>query len=127
MTDIWDHREIGSLAERLEDYEQLLEELSMRVSDQDRILIRRTLDRVDCKDCKDCMTSARANISRISLPRLTNQQPPVAKDQVPIESRPGSTRLELELALPNRWIAPMKIIAEPPPLVLQDIMARIRR
>ena len=42
------HRQLGSLASRLEEYEQLLEELSWRAGDQDQALIRRTLDRVKC-------------------------------------------------------------------------------
>ena len=51
LTDIRDHRQLGNLAGRLEEYEQLLEELSLRAGFQDQALIRRTLDRVICSDC----------------------------------------------------------------------------
>lgn len=47
LADKRDYRELGNLAGRLEDYEQLLEGLSLRVGDEDRTLIRKTLDRVE--------------------------------------------------------------------------------
>ena len=39
-------RQLGSLASRLEEYEQLLEELSLRAGDQDKAMIRKALDKV---------------------------------------------------------------------------------
>ncbi len=39
-------RQLGSLASRVEDYEQLLEELSLRAAGPDQDLIRKALDRV---------------------------------------------------------------------------------
>lgn len=39
-------RQLGSLASRVEDYEQLLEELSLRAAGPDQDLIRRALDKV---------------------------------------------------------------------------------
>ena len=51
MADVYDLRQLGNLTGRLEEYEQLLEELSLRVGVQDQALIRRTLDRVGCLDC----------------------------------------------------------------------------
>ncbi len=51
LADICDHRQLGSLAGRVEEYAELLEELSLRAGAQDQALIRRTLDRVKCLDC----------------------------------------------------------------------------
>lgn len=51
LTDLFDHRQLGNLATRVEEYEQLLEDLSLRAGVQDQTLIRRTLDRVKCLDC----------------------------------------------------------------------------
>lgn len=39
-------RQLGSLARRVEDYERLLEDLSLRVGAQDQELIRKTMDNV---------------------------------------------------------------------------------
>lgn len=125
LTDICVHRQLGSLAGRVEEYEQLLEELSLRAGAQDQALIRRTLDRVKCLDR---MIGAPADPSRSYLrTTMMNQQPQMAKSQVCTESRPGSTRLALELVLLGRWIASTKITTETLPSVPQDFMARIRR
>ncbi len=93
-----DCRQLGSLAGKLGEYEQLLEELSLRAGVQDRALIRRTLDRVKYLDY---IRSTPADCSRSYRPRtLMNQQLTVAKGQMGTESRPESTRLALELVLP---------------------------
>ena len=97
--DIYDHRQLGSLAGRIEEYEQLLEELSLRAGVQDQVLIRRTLDRVKYLDC---MIGTPADPTRSYLRRtMMNQQPQVAKNRVSTESLPGNTRLALERVLPN--------------------------
>ena len=75
MADIY-HRQLGSQASRLEEYEQLLEELSLRAGAQDQALIRRTLDRVNGLDG---MGSTPADTFRSHLRRtLMDQQPPMA-------------------------------------------------
>lgn len=125
LADICDHRQLGSLVGRVEEYEQLLEELSLRAGLEDQALIRRTLDRVTNLDC---MIVAPADPSRSYLRRtMRNQHPEVAKSRVCTKSLLGSTKPMLELVLPNRWIALTKITTETPPPVPQDIMARIRR
>lgn len=40
------HRQLGSLAGRVENYERLLEDLSLRAGDHDQQLIRKALDQV---------------------------------------------------------------------------------
>ena len=79
LADICDHRQLGSLANRVEEYEQLLEELSLRAGVQDQALIRRTLDRVKCLDC---MIGNPADPSRSYLRRTMMNQQPQAANQV---------------------------------------------
>ena len=56
------HRQLGSLARKVEDYEQLLEDLSLRAAPQDQDLIRTILDNV-------CLNSGS------SLPHANNSLP----------------------------------------------------
>ena len=42
----WECRQLGSLASKVEEYERLLEDLSTRVGDEDRVRIRASIDKV---------------------------------------------------------------------------------
>ena len=43
---LWECRQLGSLASKVDEYERLLEDLSTRVGDEDRVRIRASIDKV---------------------------------------------------------------------------------